>query len=130
MPFPRGTIAPPIVGAAMLSISSLRVFLLFIFLRFLPFCFPNAPAVPPRCGGRPPPRCGPPVVGAPVVGAPAPVAPPGRKGAPPCGRALPPACGGRDPAGRAAKPGRTEPGRGPDIPGRGPPPCGRSPCGR
>ena len=39
-----------------------------------------------------------------------------------------PLCGGRGEDGRAAKPGRTDPGRGPDIGGRGPPvPAGR--CG-
>ena len=76
---------------------------------------PNAPAAPPRCGGRPPPL---PPNGAPVGGA------DGERygddefavlfvGAPELVRGL--LC-----AGRAANPGRTDPGRAPDIGGRCP----------
>jgi hypothetical protein len=76
---------------------------------------PNAPAAPPLCGGRPPPL--PPNGEAPGVDG---VRygddePPGRDdvGAPEFGRGL------LD-AGRAAKPGRTDPGLAPDIGGRCP----------
>ena len=95
--------------------------------------FPNAPPAPPRCGGRPPPgRAGPPAAGAPTPDGPLerygpadvdPPAPPARGGKFPV-----PAPAGRGEFGRAAKPGRTEPGRGPDMPGRGAPvaPAGRA----
>ncbi len=98
---------------------------------FLLAFFPNAPPAPPRCGGRPPPgRCGPPVVGAPVPGVfdlygellGAPV-----RGAKPPAPPAPPGAPVRGAPGRAAKPGRTEPGREPAIPERGCPvgePCG------
>ena len=92
---------------------------------------PNAPPAPPRCGGRPPP------------GRDAPGAPPGALGPeflygpllvgapvdePVRGGKFEPLAGGRALGGRAAKPGRTEPGREPDIPGRGPLPG--APAGR
>ncbi|MDP1712044.1 MAG: hypothetical protein Q8K86_06265 [Candidatus Nanopelagicaceae bacterium] len=110
-----------------MSNSSRSAFLLlgFRLLLLLAF-FPNAPPVLPRCGrpaaGRAGAPAAPPALGvryglpaAPVDG------PPVRGGKP-----VPPAGRGED--GRAAKPGRTDPGRGPDIGGRGAPvPAGR--CG-
>ncbi|MFZ3021098.1 MAG: hypothetical protein WA090_03170 [Candidatus Nanopelagicaceae bacterium] len=109
-----------------MSNSSRNAFLLlgFRLLLLLAF-FPNAPPVLPRCGrpaaGRDGAPAAPPALGV-RYGLPAePVdGPPARGGNPvPAGR-------GED--GRAAKPGRTDPGRGPDIGGRGAPvPAGR--CG-
>ena len=119
LPSPCGTTAPPNCGAGKFSKSSRLSFLLFC-PRPLPLPFPplpNAPAAPPRCGGRPPPF--------PPNGEPDGDAdgerygefdvPPGRvdEGAPEFGLAS------LD-GGRAAKPGLTEPGRAPDIGGRCP----------
>ena len=131
-PSPCGTTAPPSFGACILSNSSRSAFLLFGFrLELLLAFFPNAPPAPPRCGGRPPPgRAGPPAAGAPTPDGPlerygpADVELPAVRG----GKFPVPAPAGRGEFGRAAKPGRTEPGRGPDMPGRGAPaaPAGRA----
>ena len=128
-----------------MSNSSRNAFLDFgLRLEDLLAFFPNAPAAPPRPG---PPRPGAPLGARPGVPAalPAPPAPPApgplerygplELGAPVpvrggnCEPGAPPLPAGRGDEGRAANPGRTEPGRGPDIPGRGAPlPC--EPCGR
>ena len=124
-----------------MSNSSRNAFLDFgLRLEDLLAFFPNAPAAPPRPG---PPRPGAPLGARPGVPA-APAAPgplerygPLDVGAPVPVRGgncepepdVPAPLAGRGEDGRAANPGRTEPGRGPDIPGRGAPlPC--EPCGR
>ena len=88
-------------------------------LFFPPFPFPNAPAVPPRCGLPPRGPPGPPPNPPPDPG-PRPASPDeeryGEDGLPSRGRSVPGAPGR---CGLAAKPGRTEPGRAPVISGLG-----------